>query len=404
MPHYTFKARKRNGEIYVGTNDAADRYAIYRMLHDAGDELISYTEHRGLDLKKIFTFKLAFGVKTHDKIIFARSLGSMIEAGLPLSHALDVLERQTRSVILKKTIKKISEAISKGEMFSQALAEHPKIFSHLFVSMVQAGEQSGTLGSSLKAITLQMESNYNLQRKIRGAMIYPAIIFGVMILIGILMLVFVVPTLTKTFKDIKVELPTATKIIIGISDLIRYDGILLLVILIVAFVIFRFWSKSKLGKRVIHFVILKIPLIGEIIKEVNSARTARTLSSLIISGVDIVESIHITHEVIQNIHYKRVLDKVEEAVSRGEPISKVFSSATKLYPVFLGEMVSVGEETGKIGEMLDNVATFYENSVSERTKDMSTVIEPFLMVIIGAAVGFFALAMISPMYSLVNVI
>jgi type IV pilus assembly protein PilC len=404
MARFIFKAKKPNGEIYSGAHDAKDRYDLYKMLRESGDELISYSERGRIDLKKYMTVNISLGVKMHDKITFARSLASMIEAGLSMSHALAVLERQTKNVTLKKTIKKLSDDISKGQMFSQALAAHPKIFSPLFISMVRAGEQSGTLTASLKSITQQMESSYNLQRKVRGAMVYPVIILGIMFLIGILMLTYVVPTLMKTFKELKVELPLPTKIVLGASNLVLENGLLLLIGIIIVGGLFYLWAKRAQGKEIIHYIFIKIPIIGEIVKEVNSARTARTLSSLVDSGVDIVEGIRITRDVIQNVHYKKVLLHVEEAINKGEPISKVFSANPKLYPVFVGEMVSVGEETGKIGEMLRNVATFYENDVTEKTKDMSTVIEPFLMVIIGAGVGFFALAMISPMYSLVNII
>ncbi len=404
MPHFTFKAKKPTGEIYTGTHDAADRYEIYRMLRESGDELISYTEKSGGNVKKALNFKLSFGVSMHDKIIFARSLGSMIDAGLSMSHALAVLERQTKNFTLKKTIKELIDAISKGQMFSQGLAAHPKIFPPLFISMVRAGEQSGTLSSSLISITSQMESSYNLQRKVRGAMVYPVIILGIMVLIGILMLTYVVPTLMKTFTELRVELPLPTRVVLFASNLILHQGLLLIVLIFIVGTLYYLWARSKKGKEFIHFIILKIPIIGEIVKEVNAARTARTLSSLVDSGVDIVEGIKITRDVLQNVHYKKILGMVEEAINRGEPISKVFEANTKFYPVFVGEMVAVGEETGKIGEMLRNVATFYENDVTERTKDMSTVIEPFLMVVIGAGVGFFAMAMISPMYSLVDVI
>jgi type IV pilus assembly protein PilC len=404
MSHFTFKAKKPSGEVYTGMHDAADRFEIYRMLRDSGDELISYTEKRGGNFKKVLNFSFSFGVKTHEKIVFAKSLGSMIEAGLSMSHALAVLERQTKSATLKKIIKQIGESISKGQMFSQALADYPRVFSPLFVSMVRAGEQSGTLSQSLKSVTNQMENSYNLNRKVKGAMVYPTIILGVMFIIGILMLTFVVPTLMKTFSELNVKLPLATRIVLGVSNILRYQGILVLIIVFVLGGIYYLWSKKESGRNIIHFAVLKIPIIGEIIKEINSARTARTLSSLIDSGVDILEGIRITRDVIQNVHYKKVLVAVEDAINKGEPISKVFGSSTKFYPVFLSEMVAVGEETGKVGEMLRNVAVFYENDVTEKTKDMSTVIEPFLMVIIGAAVGFFALAMISPMYSLVDVI
>jgi type IV pilus assembly protein PilC len=188
------------------------------------------------------------------------------------------------------------------------------------------------------------------------------------------------------------------------SNLVRDQGLLLFLVVAVSLGLFIVWSKRKSGKLIIHYAILKIPIIGNIIKEVNSARTARTLSSLLTSGVDMVEAVRITNDVIQNVYYKTVLEKAGELIKKGEPLSKAFTENTKLYPIFLGEMISVGEETGKIGEMLMGVAVFYEDDVDQKTKDMSTIIEPFLMVIIGAIVGFFAVAMISPMYSLVNVI
>jgi type IV pilus assembly protein PilC len=270
--------------------------------------------------------------------------------------------------------------------------------------MVKSGEQSGTLSQSLRTVAGQMDSSYSLQRKVRGAMTYPAIIFGVMIVIAILMLVYIVPTLTKTFSDLNVDLPATTKLVIGTSNLLRDHGLLVLLGVCAIAALFYFWAKQPSGKKIVHAAVIKIPLIGEIVKEVNSARTARTLSSLIGSGVDIVESIRITRDVMQNVHYKNILSEAEEAIKKGEQMSHVFNNYEKYYPIFVGEMVAVGEETGKIGEMLTNVAVFYEDDVAEKTKDMSTIIEPVLMVFIGAAVGFFALSMISPMYSLVNVI
>lgn len=403
MPHFTFKAKK-GGEIIKGVQDAKDRFELYKMLKDSGEELISVKE-RGTFLSKFSANQSSvLGVSTHDKIIFARSLGSMIKAGLPVSHALSILERQTKSKLLKKIIGNLIEAISGGKMLSQALSRYPKTFSPLFISMVRSGEEGGTLTKSLATISLQMESSYTLQRRVRGAMIYPIIIFSIMIIITILMLLYIVPTLTKTFTELKVTLPASTRLVIGVSDLVRDHGLLVLVLVVIFATLSYMWFKRESGKKIFHGAILKIPIIGEIVKEVNSARTTRTLSSLMESGVDIVDALEITYDVVQNVHYKKIIKEAEEVIKKGEPMSKVFSNYSKFYPVFVAEMTAVGEETGKISEMLLNVAIFYEDDVAEKTKDMSTIIEPFLMVIIGLGVGFFALAMISPMYSLVNVI
>lgn len=408
MSHFIYKAKKANGEIYKGEKDADDRFEIYKLLKESNEEVIDVKEKAGKSLSSLKNISISLpflrSVKTQDKINFAKNLGSMITAGLAMSRALNVMERQTKNQELKKILIALQKSVSEGKSLSQSMVSFPKVFSPLFVSMVSAGEQSGNLANSLRILGDQMDKNYALQRRVRGAMMYPSIILIVMVLIAILMLTFIVPTLMKTFTELNVDLPASTKLVLFVSNMFINHGLLVFIGMILVVVGFIFWSKKPSGKQVIHIAILKIPIIGNIIKEVNSARTARTLSSLLTSGVDVVESVKITKDVMQNVHYKAVLEKVGVAVEKGDTISKIFTENSKLYPIFLGEMISVGEETGKIGEMLMGVATFYEEDVEQKTKDMSTVIEPFLMVIIGGAVGFFALAMISPMYSLVDVI
>lgn len=407
MPHFFYKAKKIGGEVYKAERDAKDRYDLYKILRESGDEIIDIREKKEKGaLTKGFNISLPFlhSIKTHEKIIFARNLGSMIKAGLDMSRALSVMERQTKNKELKKILVSLQQSISEGKTLSEAMSLFKNIFSSIFISMVRAGEQSGTLAESLQIVGIQMDKSYTLQRRIRGAMMYPSIILIAMILIAVLMLTYIVPTLMKTFTELQLELPASTKFVLWSSSMVRDHGVLVFSILAIVIGLTIVWSKRVSGKKILHYAYLKVPIIGEIVKEVNTARTARTLSSLLTSGVDMVEAIHITGDVVQNVYYKSILEKAEETIKKGDVISKVFTENSKLYPIFLGEMVSVGEETGKIGEMLMGVAVFYEDDVEQKTKDMSTVIEPFLMVVIGAVVGFFAVAMISPMYSLVNVI
>ena len=206
----------------------------------------------------------------------------------------------------------------------------------------------------------------------------------------------------KTFTDLHVALPFTTQIILGISNALQNYGLYLLIGLIIVVVLFVRWSKTALGKNIDHTLVIRLPVLGNLVKEVNTARTARTLSSLLGAGVDFVEAVSITSQVIQNVHFRAVLDKAGEAIKKGDLMSQIFAKNEKLYPIFLSEMMSVGEETGKIGEMLSGVAHYYEEDVDQKTKDMSTIIEPVIMIVIAAGVGFFAVAMISPMYSLVN--
>ncbi|MEK7641822.1 MAG: type II secretion system F family protein [Patescibacteria group bacterium] len=405
MSHFIFKAKKPTGEIYSSEKDVADRYELYKLIRESGDEVVEVKEKaasKGVHMN--ISLNIFKHVKTIEKINFARNLGSMLDAGLALSRALSVIERQSHNKTFKGILTELIGEINRGATFSDALGKHPKVFSPLFVSMVHAGEQSGTLADSLKVVATQMDKSYELERKVRGALIYPSVIVFAMVIIAILMFIFVIPTLMKTFTELNVPLPITTRIILGISNAFQNYGLLVLAGALLIGFGFVWWAKQKSGKRVIHALILKLPIIGGLVQETNAARTARTMASLLSSGVDVVESVSITSGVVQNVYFKDVLDKAGEAIKKGELMSKVFNDATKYYPIFMAEMMSVGEETGKTGEMLAGVARYYEDDVEQKTKDMSTIIEPFLMILIAAAVGFFAVAMISPMYSLVNVI
>ena len=404
MSHFVFKARKPTGEVYKSEKDAADRFELYRLIRESGDEIVSVSEKSAHHLKTGASLSMFSHVKTLDKINLARNLGLMLEAGLALSRALSVIERQSKNKTLKDIISDLIANISKGMTFADALALHPKVFPPIFVSMVHAGEQSGTLASSLRSAATQMDSNYTLERRIRGALMYPGVILCVMLIIGILMMIFVVPTLLATFTSLNVALPPTTQFVLDASDLVQHQGLILLAVVIILAVGMWWWSGKASGKKVFHKLYLDLPIIGPLVHEVNAARTARTLSSLLASGVDVVESVKITGEVVQNVYFRAVLLEAQEAIKKGQLMSKVFEANEKLYPVFFAEMLSVGEETGKIDEMLVNVAHYYEEDVEQKTKDMSTIIEPVLIVTIGAAVGFFAVSIIQPIYSLVNAV
>jgi type IV pilus assembly protein PilC len=406
MTHFKFQAKRATGETYTGERDAADRYELYKMIREGGEEIITAEESKSSGPSKFSLSNISlFGrVKALDKINFARNLGAMLDAGLPLSRALSVLERQAHNKKFRDVLTDVISEINKGVTFAEALRKYPKIFPPIFVSMVHAGEQSGTLSDSLKAVGIQLDRAYALEKRIRGALIYPAVIVTIMILIGILMFIFVVPTLMKTFTELNVQLPLPTRIILWISQIIQHQGLIIIAALILIAFGISWWIKQPAGKSAWHSIILKLPLIGGLAQEVNAARTARTLSSLLTAGVDVVESVTITTDIIQNVHFKKLLATATESIRIGKPMSDVFGDDGKLYPVFFTEMMSVGEETGKTSEMLLGVAKYYEEDVEQKTKDMSTIIEPVLMVIIAAGVGFFAIAMISPMYSLVNAI
>ena len=268
--------------------------------------------------------------------------------------------------------------------------------------MVKAGEESGKLSESLKIVADQMDGSYKLKKKIQGAMIYPGVIFSVMIIIGVLMMIFVVPSITATFKDLNIELPLLTRILLDTSDFLKNNTLTVLFGVVLLFVAFYLSFRSRVGGKIFDFIVLRLPVVGDLVRETNSARITRTISSLLSSGVSYTEAISITRDVVQNGYFKNVLTDAMSTVEKGGTLSSIFVKNIKLCPVFVAEMTVVGEETGRLPSMLMEVAIFYEESVDQKTKNMSTIIEPILMVVIGLAVGFFALAVIKPIYSLTD--
>ena len=401
MARFTYTAEKSDGEIYKGIAQARDRFELYDIVRREGGKIISLEEsgRHGFWSLAYWNSKLS-SVPDYEKILFARNLGSMLGAGLSLARALSVLERQTKNARLSTIIAELSSAVRRGETLHSALALFPRVFPPLFVAMVRAGEESGELPQGLLTISEQMERMYQLKKKIRGAMLYPCIIVIAIIGIGIFMMINVVPTLAQTFAEMDAELPAATQAIINVSNFLVHYTVVAISGIVIFFGGLYAAVKTAAGSRVKDFLFLHIPIISPIVKEVNAARTARTLSSLLSSGVDVITSLEISRDVVQNSYFKAVITTARENVAKGEPLSSAFVRAERLYPSFVGEMISVGEETGQLTEMMKKLALYYEEEVDRKTKDMSTIIEPFLMVAIGGAVGFFAVAMISPIYQL----
>lgn len=402
---FSYKAKSNTGEIIEGTMEAIDRLALSRDLRSKGNTPISIIEKgkMSFDFMEVLNSYFA-GVNTGELVIVTKNLSGMIKAGLSLFRALTVLEKQTKNEALKKILVSLSNEVSSGGTLSEGLEKHPKVFSKLFVSMTRAGEESGNLAGALTEIGMNLAKANALTKKIKGALIYPGVIMSAMVLIGVLMFAFVVPTLAKTFKELGVELPTSTKFIIALGNFFSDHLILSLLMIIGAGGGMFFLLKAKFMAKYVDFIVIRLPIIGNIAKELNTARTARTISSLLLSGVSITRAIEITEDVVQNVYYKAVLIKARDAVEKGAPFSQVFTQNLNLYPVMMSEMIQVGEETGNLSDMLLQIALFYEEQIEQKTKDLSTIIEPILMIIIGAAVGFFAISMITPLYSILDTI
>jgi type IV pilus assembly protein PilC len=401
MAKFNVTAVGKDGDTYHEVIEAPDRFAVYRDVRARGDRVIDLAEDslfRGLSLS--FITDSLHSISLDEKVVLSRNLAAMLEAGLTISRALGVMERQTKNPRLKSVIGSIIGDVKRGGTLSSGFAKFPNIFPALLIAMVKAGEESGKLAESLRVVSTQMERASNLTKKIRGAMIYPSIVLTAMVGIGILMLIYVVPTLTQTFTELHTELPPTTQFIISASNFLVAHTVFTIAAMMACILAIVYGLKTNEGKRVIDWVVLVIPVVRTIALETYSARTTRTLASLLSAGVDVVLSIGITRDVVGNFYYRKVLTDAESTVTKGGQLSEAFTKHPEIYPPLVAEMVAVGEETGRLSELLKDTAEFYEESVERQTKDLSTVVEPVLMIVIGAAVGFFALSMIAPIYSL----
>jgi type IV pilus assembly protein PilC len=405
MPTFLYVAKSMSGQEQTGQMEAKDEHQLAALLRQQ-DFVLILAEKQNVSSQKEKGFSLSFlsggKVNLKEKLFFTRNLRVMISAGISLPKALRTLAGISKNEKFKAALLAIIEEVNAGKVFSQALAKYPKIFPELFCSLIKAGEESGTMEEALKNLTLQMERQNELASKIKGAMMYPAVILVAMLGIGVLMLVMVVPKLAEIFKDMGTELPFTTQILMGLGDFVSQKWYLALTIVVVLVVAVKYVLSTKKGKRIADKIFLKLPIIGPLIQKTNSAYTARTISSLASSGVPIVRSLEIVSEVLGNVYFKEALLQSAETVRKGGKLSEALKVYQNLYPPLVIQMIEVGEETGETSDILQKLAEFFEEEVTSATKNMSSIIEPVLMLLMGGAVGFFAVSMLQPMYSVMG--
>jgi len=402
MPKYFFRAKSLTGEEKTGYLEAENERELAETLRKEGFFLIECKDERKERKRpklKLFSF---FGPSLKEKLLFTRNLQVMVAAGLSLSDALSALSLQSKNEQFKKAILGIREKIIKGESFSEALSWYPNIFSEFFQSMVKVGEETGNLEGVLKILADQMEKEKKLKSRVTGALIYPTIVFLTLILVFVLMMTTVIPKLAATFKELGVSLPPTTRLLISFGNFFGKNWLGVIIFIIFLPFLFSFLSRKKIGKAFFDKIFLKIPLISSIVIQTNLAYTARNLSSLIEAGVALPLSLEITGRTLSNFYFQQSLLKAAQEVKKGFKLSEIFQNFLTIYPPTFIQMLKVGEETGRMGEILFKSADFYEEEVDAILRDFSSVIEPVLMLFVGGAVGFFAISMIQPIYSIMT--
>lgn len=403
MPRYFYKAKSIKGEEKSGFIEAKDIHQLSRKLHSQGFTLINAQLEEELKKDRFNIVLPTFGgVSLTEKMFFIRNLQVMIAAGLPLPRAIKSLSKQVKTPEFRKALSEIKDKVVEGKSLSEALAYYPAIFPELFINMVKVGEESGTLEKVLETLGTQMEKQHLLKSKVTSAMIYPTIIICAMIAVGVLMLTMVVPKLAETFEDLDLELPASTKAVIGFGTFMAGNWHLVFLFLILFAIVFTRILKIEAVKKIFDRILLKIPVVNSIIKITNSAYATRNLSSLIGAGISLPKSLEITSGTLQNYYFKSAMSEAAKKVRKGGKLSEVLTDYKNVYPSIVIQMMAVGEETGETSKVLEELADFFEEEVSNVTKNLTAVIEPVLMIIIGITIGFFAVSMVQPMYSMLG--
>ncbi len=401
MAEFLYKARNQAGNEVSGVVMAPSENVAYGMLRDKNLFIVSLKEKKTLDILK--GLKLSGGVKAKDVVIFSRQLSVMMSSDVPIVRALRVLMHQTDNKYLSEALGDIADEVDGGAKLSQAMKKYPKIFSNFFVQMVRSAETTGRLDEILEYLADQAEKDYDTSSKARGAMIYPAFIISALALVGALMMMFVLPQITTILTDSNVELPITTRIFIGISDMLR--GYWWAILLVIGGLLFGYRAvvKTAGGRRFVDIVKIRMPIFGPIFNKTYLTRFSRSLSTLLASGVTLTRSLDIVADVVGNTLYREITQQTIKEVEAGRSITTVFVRQKEV-PLMLAQMMSVGEQSGQLDKILEKIADFYTRELDNSLRNLTTLIEPIIMVVMGVAVGFLVSAIILPMYNLSNAI
>lgn len=396
MPSFSYQASNSEGKLLKGTIDGLNRDAVIKALVQQNlkpREVTLITQ--GANVRKLFKKK----VKTDELVLFTRQLSTMISAGVPLLRALNTLETQAENPTLKEIIVELIKDIQGGAQLADALDKHPETFSDIYVNMVRAGEAAGIVDDILKRLTAQVEKNASMKKKIKGAMTYPVVLLSLTVVAFFGLMIFIIPTIGDVLTGLGGELPPLTKGMLDISDFIVTYWYLVIGSLMGIIFGVRWYIKTPKGHRQFHTLILKVPIAGMLTTKIAVASFTRTFSALIGSGVSVVEALRVTGKSLGNELFKEEIEKASSEVVNGKQLSQALEGST-LFPSIVAQMLAVGEETGQTDTVLVKVAEFYEEEVDTAISSMSSLLEPIMIVIMGAAVGLIAAGVMGPIASM----
>ena len=400
MATYRYSAMDPNGRTVTGTLEADSFELVRAKLSDLSYHVLSIKQS-----KNARGFKDAFNnmqrVKLRDLVVFSRQFATMIDAGLSVVKCLDILQKQTRNPKMKEVIGEVKRDVAGGMSLTEAIQKHPRVFSSLYVNMMRAAEAGGILDLVLERLSGFLEKEQETRNKIKSAMMYPAVVFCFSILMLLGLLFFILPKFKGIFETMGLDLPLTTRVMLNSSMYMRNYWYVALVVIVGSVVLFKLFARTERGKYAIDAAKLRIPIFGDLILKTAVSRFARTFGTLITSGVPVLRALEIVSDTAGNRVISETVVRARDSIKEGEKLSTPLF-ASKIFPLMVTQMIAIGEETGRLDQMLDKVSSFYDDEVDNTLKGLTSLIEPLMIVGLGLIVGFIAISVISPIYSLVG--
>lgn len=398
MSIYEYQGVSGQGEAVRGKIQANDTNTARVLLQRQGYRITKLKESRSDKRTK----RLKRGQhKLQDMVLLTRQLAAVTKAGLPLIEGLSIISEQIENQRLKNALDSVMEDVKSGEAFATALGKHPRVFDRFVVSMVRAGEASGMLDEVLDQVAEYLEKMNKLQKKVRSALTYPAFVLAFAFALIVFMGLQVIPQFVEMFQEMEAELPLITRITIGFSNILRYYGIFLLILLAIGVFLFRKFLRTNKGKAMFDRITIKIPKIGDLLKKVSLAKFSRTLSTLLGSGVNIISAMEIVEKTTGNVLYEEAIRNARVSIQQGESFAHTLSDR-EFFPVMIVKMIDIGEKTGALENMLSKVSEFYEEEVNIAVENITSLIEPMLIIFLGGAVGFIIVSIFFPMIRMIE--
>ncbi len=402
MGLYRYSARTLEGELITSTMEAANEAEVVTSLRERKLTIVSLAPERRKERRKKAP-KATAKVKLDDIVVFSRQLATMVDAGLPMIQTLDTLSTQMENKGFQALIGKLRDDVSTGSNLSEALEKHPRVFSPLYVNMVRAGEASGALDDMLDRLANYLEATSALRKKIKSALMYPSAIILMAIIVTSFLLLKVIPTFKGIFEGLGGTLPRPTAFLLMISNLFRHWFFAVFGVLFLLFLAFHFYVRSEKGKFQFDTVLLKLPIIGKLVRKVVVSRFSRTLSTLVKSGISILNALEIVGKTSGNKVVEKAVNEARTSIREGEPIAEPLTKSG-VFPPMVTRMIAVGEETGSLEEMLSKVADFYDAEVDAAVSGLTSLIEPVIMVLLGVVIGGIAIAMLLPIFKITQLV